>query len=160
MAVPKRVVGEDETAGAQQVESHLVSVDVSALVAVYERHVELHAEFRGFRQCVADDEAYAVGHGRAFNPRPGEVLQLVVYLVGVHHSATFKALSQAYCAVSAERPHLKYVLGAYHAHEHLQQPALQVAAGHAPVQQVYVGGAPQAVEVVALRVGMGKDIIL
>lgn len=159
MAVPQRVVSKDEAAGTEHGQRHFVRLDICALVAVDESHVELYAQFWCLLYGVANDKAYLVGHGRVFNPRTREVFLLVVYLVCVHHSAFFQSFGHAYSTVSAERSHLKDILRTYHPHQHLQQPALQVSARHASAQQVNVSGTPQSVKIVALRVDMGQNVV-
>ena len=47
VAVPKGVVGKDETTGAQNAEHCFVGLLIGTLVAVDESHVELDAQFGG-----------------------------------------------------------------------------------------------------------------
>ena len=158
MTIPECVIGQDKAARAHHTEGHLIGGQVCALVAVDEGHVEGDAEAWRLGDSVADDELDTVGHVRAFYPWTGEVFQFVVDLEGVDFAAWFQTLSHADGAIAAEGTHLKDILWAYHAHQHLQQPSLQVSTGHAPTQQMDVGGAVEPVEIVALRVDMVEDI--
>ena len=158
VAVPKGVVGEDEAAGTEQGEDGLVGLDVCALVAVDEGHIEGYAQTRGFTVGVADDELNAVGDVGVFYPRAGEVFLFVVDFEGIDAAAGFEALGHADGTVAGECPDFKYVAGTYHADEHPEQTALKMAAGHAAVEQMDVGRTAEAVEVAALGVGVGKDV--
>ena len=160
MTVPQRIVGDDIAARPQHRHHHVVALAVGALVAVDEGHVERHAQSRCLGQRVADDERDLVGHGRLLNPRAGKVLHLVVHLKRVEPSAVRQSLCHGYGGVAAERSHLEDGLRTYHLDQHLQQPSLQVVAGHPAVDGVDVGGPPKPVQVVGLWRGVSEDVVV
>ena len=160
MTVPERVVGDDESPRPQDAHHHLVALDIRALVAIDERHVELYSEFRGLRQRVADDELDTVGHLRALDPGPREVLHLVVDLERVEPSALRQTLRHRDGAIAAERPHFEHPLWLYHLHQHLQQSSLQVSAGHPSVNRVHVRRPPQPVQILRLRLRVPPHVVL
>ena len=154
MAVPQSVVRQDETALAQHAQRHLVGLHVVPLVAVNECHVENDAQLGSFLYGVAYAEVYLVGHVAALYPRTGKVFHLVVYLESVELAVFGQSLSQANGAITAKSTHLEHMLWANHLHQHAQQSALYVSAGHAPVDGVDIRGAPQPIQIVALRLYM------
>ena len=158
MAVPQRVVGHDHAAGVHERQNVFIGLEICAFVAIEERHVEGHAELWCQQVSVADGERYLVGIGRVFDPWTGEIFHLVVYLEGVEHGAVFQSLGHAQRTVAAERAYLQNVFGTHHLHEHLQESSLKVSARHSAVYGVYVCRAIQAVEIVALGVGVGEDV--
>ena len=160
MAVPQRIVSHDETALFYDRHRHFVDLDVAPLVAVDEGHVERDTQPRRLLDGVADGKRDAVGPRRPVDPRPREVLQLVVHLERPNMSALRQPLGQAQGAVAAERAHLEHPLRAYHPDQHAQQPSLLVPAGHAAVEQSQVRGPPQPVQIVRLRIDMLFDIIV
>ena len=101
-----------------------------------------------------------MGQARPFYPRPGEVFQLVVYLESVEFSALGQGTGHAQGAIAAEGAHLEHEPGPQHTHEHTEQAALQVSARHASVEQVHIGGAPEPVQIVGLRVYVPLYIVV
>ena len=154
MAVPQGIVRQDETALAQHAQRHLVGLHVVSLVAVNECHVENDAQLGGFLYGIAYAEVYLVGHVAALYPRTGKVFHLVVYLESVELAVFGQSLGQANGTITAKSPHLEHMLWANHLHQHAQQSALYVSAGHAPVDGVDIRGAPQPIQIVALRLYM------
>lgn len=160
VAVPQGIVRQDETALAQHAQRHLVGLHVVPLVTVYECHIENDSQFGSFLYGVAYAEVYLVGHVAALYPRTGKVFHLVVYLESVELAVFGQSLGQAYSTVTAESPHLENVLWASHLHQHAQQSALYVSAGHAPVDGVDIGGAPQPIQIFALRLYMALYVMV
>ena len=93
-----------------------------------------------------------------FYPRAGEVFLLVVYLECPHLAAVVESFSHADGAVAAECSHLKNVARAYHRDKHLEKPALKMSARHAAVNGMYVGGAVETVEIIALSVDVTENV--
>ena len=65
-----------------------------------------------------------------------------------------QSLGHAESAISREGAYLQDVFGAYHGDQHLEQAPLDMAAHHASVECVQVGGPPKAVQIVALGVAV------
>ena len=160
VSVPQRVVCQDESAWTQYLEHHLVGLYIGALVAIDEGHIKLQSQFWCLLDGIADDELYLIGHGRALYPRTCEVLLLIVDLEGIDLVAFLQSLGHAECAVATECAHLQDAPGTYHLYQHLQQSSLQVSAGHSSVQHIDVGGAPQTIQIVGLRLYVGQDICI
>ena len=160
MAVPKRVVGQQESAFAEQREHRLVSLHIRPLVAIYESHIELDAQLWRQFVGVADAKINSIGHRRLLNPRPSEILHLVVHLERVDATALLQPLSHTDSAISAERPHFQNVLRTNHLHQHLQQPTLQMATHHSSMNGVNIRGAPKPIQIIGLGLYMRKDVIL
>ena len=142
VAVPKRIVGEDESARSEYAHHHLVAVAVGTLVAIHKRHIEGDAEFWGLLKCIADDKLNLVGHLRALYPRACEVFHLIVDLEGIELSVVRKTLCHRDGAVAAEGAYLKDMLRLYHPNEHLEQSSLNVPTGHPSVDGVHVRRPP------------------
>ena len=159
MAIPERIVGEDETSRAEDRQHHLIAVAVGALVAIDEGHIKQDAKLGRLNECIADDELYLVGHWGTFDPRPREILHLIVDLEGVKSSTLVKALCHGDSAIAAKGADLEDCGGTYHPDEHLQQATLQMSACHAAMDGVDVRGAPEPVEIVGLRLRMAQDIV-
>jgi len=159
MAIPERIVGKDEASWAEDRQHHLITVAVGTLVAIDEGHIELNAELWRFDEGIANDELYLVGHWGTLDPRPCEVLHLVVDLEGVKSSALVKTLCHGDGTIATERADLEDRCGTYHPDEHLQQATLQVSAGHTTMDGVDVRGTPETVEVVGFRLRVTQDII-
>lgn len=154
VAVPQGVVHQDETAWTEYAQRHLVGLHVVPLVAVNKRHVESDVQLGSLLYGIAYAEVYLVGHVTALYPRAGEVFHLVVYLESVELAVFGQSLGQANGTITAKSPHLEHMLWANHLHQHAQQSALYVSAGHAPVDGVDIRGAPQPIQIVALRIYM------
>ena len=159
MTIPEGVVGQDERAGSHERQQRLVGLHVGALVAIDESHVERDAESRCLYVGIADDEGDAIGERRAFYPVACEVLHLVVGLKGPDVASGRKSLGQAERTITAERAHFEHVQRFLDFHQHLQQPALQMAADHASVESLHVGGTPQLVQVFGFWLRMGQDVV-
>ena len=159
VAIPKRIIGEDESTGTQDRQHHLIALAIGALVAIDEGHIKLDAEFWRFGEGIADDELNLVGHWGTFDPRPCEILHLVVDLKGVEPSALIETLCHGDGTVAAERADFEDRGGTYHPDEHLQQATLQMSAGHTAMDSVDVRGTPETVEVVGFRLRVAQDVI-
>ena len=158
MTIPQRVVGHDKTTLPEHRESHLVGFNIRSFVAINENEVESDAQTWGLGDGIADDKAYFVGHSTAFYPRTSEIFLLVVNLEGIQKSVIWQSFGQANGTISAERTHFEHAFGLRHLHKHLQQTALQVSAGHAPVQRMQVGGSVKTIQVVAFGVDVVGDV--
>ena len=160
MTVPERVVCQDEAPRPQDTHHHLVALAVGPLVAVDEGHVEGDTKFGGLRQRIADDKLNLVCHLRAFDPGTCEVLHLVVDLERVEPSALRQSLRHRDGTVAAECSHFEHPLWLDHLHQHLQQPALQVSAGHPSMNGSDVRCPPQPVQVLRLCLCMPQHILI
>ena len=99
VAVPERVVSEDEASGFEDAHHHLVAVAVGTFVAIHKGHIEGDTQFRCFFEGIADDEVNLVGHLRSLYPRAGEVLHLVVDLEGVELSVAVEPFTVCPCRI-------------------------------------------------------------
>src|SRR3712207_4762162 len=99
-------------------------------------------------------------------PRTGEVFHLIVYLERVEPALHIRllgfqgleSLGQAEGRIARESSHLEDIAGPCHLHKHLQQPSLQMAAGHASVDGMDVGGPIKAVQIVTLGVAVVTNV--
>lgn len=71
-----------------------------------------------------------------------------------------QSLGHAEGRIAREGSHLKDALGLEHEHQQLEQAPLQVAAHHASMNGVDVGGAPKAVKVVALGLNVIENVVV
>ena len=95
MTVPKRVVGQYETAGAHHAQCHLVGFQIGTLVAVDERHVELYSQFGSLRDGIADDEVDALAIGSVFQPLSRKILHFIVDFESPHPAVILQSLGHA-----------------------------------------------------------------
>ena len=112
---------------------------------------------------IADAVVDIAAQSRPFYPPTGELFQLVIDIKGVYDASfahLLQSLSHTEGAVSRERTHLQDVPWAYHGDQHLEQSALNMAAHHAPVERMQVGGTPKSVQIVALWVAVLLDVAL
>ncbi len=68
-----------------------------------------------------------------------EIFEFVVDFYCVEGGFPFKSLCDAQCRESGECAQFEHPFGAYHLHNHLQQPSLQQPRAHASVQEAEVG---------------------
>ena len=85
---------------------------------------------------------------------------LVVHFEGIKLAVRRQSFGQAQGGIAAVSAKLERQARTDHLHEHLEQPALQVAGGHARIEQAQVGVAVEGVQVVALCVYVRKDVFV
>ncbi len=148
LAVPQNVVGQNERAACDisSVEQHVVIGRVLALVAVDEDQIVDSAQPRHYIQCRAYMLYDLASVRRAVEERGGHLLQLVVDLARVDHTALVEACGHRQCRVARESADFENAPRAKHAHDHFQQPALHVPRDHARIEHAKIGLAFQLVE--------------
>ena len=102
-------------------------VDILPLVGVDKHQVKISTQRGHDVVAVAYVQRDAVPHGRLVEMSAQEVLELVFYLNGVDVCLVVEqSLGKALGRVARVGAQFQDPLGAYHAHEHLEQPPLQV----------------------------------
>jgi hypothetical protein len=135
-------------------------IDILSFVGIDKHQVELSAKLWHYLVAVAYVQRNAVAYRRFCKMTAQEVFQFILYLDAVNYGVVIEqSLGKALRRVARVSAEFKHPLGAYHAHEHLQQSALQMPRAHARVEQLYVSVSVKLMQMLRLGIDVGKYVI-
>jgi len=166
LAIPKGVVGEDESAGAGDGQDEFVVLVVDALVGIDEDYVEGAFELRNDLEGVAEMEVdQSAEISSSVHHVAEEVFEFVKYFDGVKLATSGDGIGgegfgHREGAVAAECAQFEDAVSARKLAKHLEQSSLKVARTHAWIGQSQVSKPLHLVEQLGLGVDVGTNIFV
>ncbi len=133
---------------------HAVIGGVLAFVAVDEHQVERAAQRRGDVERRADVQPDFRAVRTTVEERAGQRLQFVIDLRGVEHGPLLQARGHGERRIPRERADLQHAARPEHAHDHPEQPPLDVPREHAGLHHAQVRLAVQLAQQLLLGCGV------
>ena len=107
-AVPKDIIGEDETAGLHKIEDQIVIGDIFTLVGIHVDYVVGAFKSGKGLAGIPDVQGDLVSHTGTRPPIPHQILQFVIDFQRVDVTLFRKSISHAGCGITGKSPDLKY----------------------------------------------------